>query len=405
MNLQKELFVNHHVEEFVEDIESLETEDDISDLNKNIFTEAVVHATDWTTETIINQIDKGNIKLNPNFQRRDAWDKDRKSRFIESLILGLPIPQIVLAESKEKRGSYIVLDGKQRLLSIRQFAAKKGDEIYEQLKLSSLEIRDDLKGLTLEDLNNNILSTDDLASFENQPIRTVVIKNWPNDDFLYHVFLRLNTGSVPLSPQELRQALIPGTFVTYLDKESADSLSLREILKIKKPDFRMRDTELLLRYYAFKNFLSEYKGNLKYFLDYCCEILNKEWNIREQQIKEQLDSFEQAHAYIKSIFGNNSYHKWIGNEYESRFNRAIYDVMILSFSEGAVRGLGENRKTDIENAFKALCNDSQDFKTSIETTTKSLQATQIRISLWNSKLNETIGSNLPVPQIINNRIV
>jgi hypothetical protein len=82
---------------------------------------AVLHGTDWTTETIVNQLKRGNIILNPSFQRRDAWTRQQKSRFIESLILGLPIPQIVLAESKSNRGRFIVLDGKQRLLSILQY--------------------------------------------------------------------------------------------------------------------------------------------------------------------------------------------------------------------------------------------------------------------------------------------
>ncbi|MFQ1927661.1 DUF262 domain-containing protein [Aeromonas veronii] len=159
--------------------------------------------------------------LDPEFQRRDAWDKKRKSKFIESLILGLPIPQIVLAESKDKRGSYIVLDGKQRLLSIRQFAARDDDALYNTLKLQSLEIKKNLNKMNLEKLKSSLVDYEDLAAFENQPIRTVVIKNWPNEDFLYHVFLRLNTGSVPLSPQELRQALHPGDFVTFLDQKSS----------------------------------------------------------------------------------------------------------------------------------------------------------------------------------------
>ncbi|MGN6930399.1 DUF262 domain-containing protein, partial [Neisseria sp. P0015.S010] len=85
---------------------------------------------DWTTETIIRQIEKGNIILNPDFQRRDAWNKKKKSQFIESLILGLPIPQIVLAESKDQKGKYIVLDGKQRLLSLRQFTIPKSSLDY-----------------------------------------------------------------------------------------------------------------------------------------------------------------------------------------------------------------------------------------------------------------------------------
>ena len=175
---------------FKEDEEQLESDQDIGLLDQGSFSSAVVSGNDWTTETLLNQINKGNILLNPDFQRRDAWDKKRKSKFIESLILGLPIPQVVLAESKERRGSYIVLDGKQRLLSIRQFSADADDESYEQLKLTGLEIRDDLNRKSLLNLRDDLDLFDDLSAFENQPIRTVVIKNWPNEDFLYHVFLR-----------------------------------------------------------------------------------------------------------------------------------------------------------------------------------------------------------------------
>ncbi|WP_187272410.1 DUF262 domain-containing protein [Methylobacterium sp. WL9] len=85
------------------------------------FSQAVLYSTDWTVETIISQAKRGNIEMRPRFQRRDAWRVLRKSRFVESIILGLPIPQIVLAEKRNERGKYIVLDGKQRLLSLLQF--------------------------------------------------------------------------------------------------------------------------------------------------------------------------------------------------------------------------------------------------------------------------------------------
>src|SRR5476651_6598 len=93
-----------------------EGQENESDLHANrlTFSQAVVWGTDWTTETILSQLKRGNIELNPAFQRRDAWGRAGKSKFIESLILGLPIPQIILAESKEKRGTFIVIDGKQR---------------------------------------------------------------------------------------------------------------------------------------------------------------------------------------------------------------------------------------------------------------------------------------------------
>lgn len=397
--------MNSESNEFIEDETQLESEEDIESLEQSSFSKAVVSANDWTTETIINQINKGNIQLNPSFQRRDAWDTTRKSRFIESLILGLPVPQIVLAESKERRGAYIVLDGKQRLLSIRQFAAEENDQIYQQLKLNSLDIRSDLKGKSFVALKNDLDFFEDLSAFENQPIRTVVIKNWPAENFLYHVFLRLNTGSVPLSPQELRQALHPGPFVSFLDEESCKSTALKEILKNKKPDFRMRDAELLLRYFAFRNYLSEYSGTLKSFLDESCKVLNNKWEEKKECIQEQLINFEITHQFIKKIFGENSYRKWIGRNYETRFNRSVFDIMFLSFNDENVKELSIGKEENIEAAFKELCSNSSDFRNSIETTTKSLTATHTRISQWISKLNEVIGSNIHIPELKDNRII
>jgi len=239
-----------------------------------------------------------------------------------------------------------------------------------------------------------------LSAFENQPIRTVVIKNWPNDDFLYHVFLRLNTGSVPLSPQELRQALHPGKFVSFLDKSSSESIALQEILKLKKPDFRMRDAELLLRYYAFKNFINNYAGTLKNFLDDCCSHFNDTWDSDQEKIEEQLNSFELAHQAIKSVFSKHSYRKWTGSTYENRFNRAVFDILILSFSEEDTREYCRGKEQEVENAFKYLCTEDRAFITSLETTTKSIRATDKRISTWNSKLNEVLGINLPVPNLV-----
>ena len=91
-----------------------ENEEELNiDLSK--FNQAVIWGTDWTTETMARQLEKGNIDLNPSFQRRDAWSEQEKSRLIESLMLGFPVPPIILAENKQKKNSYLVIDGKQRV--------------------------------------------------------------------------------------------------------------------------------------------------------------------------------------------------------------------------------------------------------------------------------------------------
>mgnify|MGYP000040157213 CR=1 FL=1 len=79
-----------------------ENEEELNiDLSK--FNQAVIWGTDWTTETMARQLEKGNIDLNPSFQRRDAWSEQEKSRLIESLMLGFPVPPIILAENKQKK--------------------------------------------------------------------------------------------------------------------------------------------------------------------------------------------------------------------------------------------------------------------------------------------------------------
>src|SRR5712671_4799049 len=134
--------------------EGVESEDDLKSLDPSILGKAVVSSTDWTAETIIGQLAKGNISLDPIFQRRDAWTASRKSKFIESIILGLPIPQIVLAESEDKKGSFLVIDGKQRLLSLQQFGAVGLEEHQEPLRLTGLTVREELNGKTYADLKN-----------------------------------------------------------------------------------------------------------------------------------------------------------------------------------------------------------------------------------------------------------
>ena len=113
----------------------------------------------------------------------------------------------MLAERRESRGKYIVLDGKQRLLSLLQFTGKSEGK-NNAFTLNSLEIRTDPEKKRYSDLAEDVLLRDNLDAFHNETIRSVLIRNWPNIEFLHTVFLRLNTGSVSLSPQELSS----GTF-------------------------------------------------------------------------------------------------------------------------------------------------------------------------------------------------
>ncbi len=290
-----------------------------------------------------------------------------------------------------------MLDGKQRLLSLKRFSADPSDVQFERLPLSGLLVRPDLNGLSLRDLRSDLRFSDDVAAFENQPIRTVIIKNWPNEVFLYQVFLRLNTGSVSLSPQELRQALHPGPFIDFVEEKSRSSQALRAILKNPEPDFCMRDAELLVRYYAFTYFLESYRGNLKEFLDWTCSELNRQWPQQETSIRAEFEHFESAHEAITSVFGDGAYHKWTATGFESRFNRAIFDIMVFAFRDPIHRLALVNVGQPVKNAFIELCKTQSEFMNSIEQTTKSTKATFTRLSMWSEVLKSQFNIEIAVP--------
>lgn len=373
--------INDDIQSYFDDTPVSE---DISDI--------ISGSTDWTTDTIVKQIEKGNIELSPLFQRRDAWTEERKSLFIESLALGFPIPQIVLAQ---KNGKFIVLDGKQRLLSLMQFFNRQN---YTPFKLRGLTILKDLNGKSYNKLEDDLKFREYLDRIENATIRTVVIKNWKNDNVLYQIFWRLNTSSVPLSPQELRGALFPGGFVDFINQESSSSEFLKDIFGGEE-DFRMRDSELLIRYIAYKHFYKKYTGNLKVFLDAACDELNRQWESEQDFIKEDFRLFNIACETTQNIFGEDMFCKYSPDkrQYEKKFNRAVFDIMVYYFSTPAIADAAKNKQEEIKKGFEQLCLNNQSFLASLSSTTKSLRANHIRFTFWGNFLKETLQQSIKIP--------
>ncbi|EGQ9939789.1 hypothetical protein OA15_21525 [Vibrio vulnificus] len=367
-------------------------DDYLDEISTSPFEDTIVTGTDWTTETIIRQIEKGNIRLSPVFQRRDAWNQERKSLFIESLLIGMPVPQLVLAEDPNERGRFIVLDGKQRLLSILQFAAVSMRDEYPALRLKNLPILSDLDNCTYEDM---IERNYDFGNFENQWIRTVILKNCRSEDVLAQVFYRLNTGSLPLSPQELRFALSPGEFTRYIDEVSANSEAIKYFLGNTKLDFRMRDVELLLRIFSNSLYIGRYRGNLKLFLDDSFRELTNRFPQNQQELDDILSDMESAHSIVVRAFGENAYKKFIDGKYESRKNRSLFEVLVFVLSDARVRNAIEvNGVETLESLIVELCVNNSDFLDSIEKTTKSLRSVDTRFNALINAVNNEYSLNL-----------
>lgn len=228
---------------------------------------------DFNVLTIFHFIESGSINI-PGFQRNYVWDLGRASKLIESLILGLPVPQIFLYE--ENRNKFLVIDGQQRLMSIYYFIKQRFPRKEKRAEIRTIfdrhgRIPDNILGddlyfdnfrLSLADFGPkrpnkfNSLGYATLGDYKTQfdlrPIRNVIVKqNSPKDDdsSIFEIFNRLNSGGTNLWPQEIRASLYHSEFFDMLYRINTLA-GWRRIAQLPDPDLHMKDIEVLLRSYA-----------------------------------------------------------------------------------------------------------------------------------------------------------
>ena len=173
----------------------------------------------------------------PDYQREFVWDEYRQSRFIESLLIGLPIPYIFLAETKE--GRYEIVDGSQRIRTLAAF-------MQNELKISKLEVLKSLNGYTFEKL-----SPSRQRKFKNIALKMIVLSEHTSDKTKNEMFERINRGSDLLKDMEKRKGIYRGAFNDFVYEVAKDKKYI-EITPIATWfENRQEREELLLRYFAF----------------------------------------------------------------------------------------------------------------------------------------------------------
>jgi hypothetical protein len=173
---------------------------------------------------------------------------------------------------------------------------------------------------------------------------------------------------------------------------------IHKALGIPKPDFRMRDVELFVRYIAFQYSLGAYTGNLKTFLDNECKRLNSKWSVDESDIRHKAEQLEAAITASYDIFGEHAFRKYDGSSYETRFNRAVFDVIVYYFGNDVIRKAALSNKARVRKAYEALSTNGPFIK-SVETTTKSVDATRTRFVTWGQTLSKSLGIKIALPSI------
>lgn len=348
------------------------------------FRDLSLSASDWTVETLCRQIEKGNIEISPSFQRREVWGEEKKSSFIESLILGIPVPQIVIAQKQGVRGKYLVLDGKQRLLSILGF-------YQNQYKIVDAELILDIKGMTYETLNDGYRD-----ALDNATIRTVRLSGWKSDSVLYTIFHRLNSGSVSLNTQELRSAIFVGPFTAFAASFTEYDYEFASLFNSKAngPDFRMRDVELLTRYCGIVHNPGLYRGNLKVFLDNVTDWLNKmndtaRYSAYAEDAVRTVSLYRDIYSLIKIENRAVCPFSLIQIGKRPRFNRAVFDALCYPLQDMNVRSAVAEKKGRVAEVLEMVLT-SQDFIDNCSITTKTSRSIVSRVNTWSSSLNEIL---------------
>src|SRR5882672_10805041 len=206
---------------------------------------------DFSISTIYEKLSISKSIFIPEFQRRYVWTKAQASRLIESLIIQCPIPVIYLSQERDERLS--VIDGNQRLQSIRKF-------LNNEFELIGLTAYPELDGLRFEELDPRFQ-----RHIMNRTLRCIVIMKDTHPQVKFDVFERLNTGAVELSPQELRHGLFHGSFIEWVGKR-ANEHEWRTLVRVGN-NKRMKAEEFLVRFLAFHYGFDSYEKPLAGFLN------------------------------------------------------------------------------------------------------------------------------------------
>lgn len=337
-------------------------------------------AYDKSVADIVRMIDDKDIRLDPDYQRNYVWDNKKASMLIESIILNVPIPVIYV--SQEEDDSWSVIDGLQRLSSLKRFFDGK-------FKLSGLEILSDLNKSDISTLNPKAL-----RMLKNGLLRVIMITHDSNEEIKYDVFMRLNTGAVHLTEQELRNCLYRGSLNKFL-KEVVQNQKWLALMGLKEPHKRMADREMVLRYLAiWKNWdsangvLNGYKGRMKSFLN---AFMNEHKEIKGQESNEWKRQFEETVDKVYQVYGEYAFKRQgLDGMREKTINRAIIDVIMLSASQHSMDELMANKER-IAQRFLEMINNDVEFRNSIKIGTSDTKVITLRLSTWCNEVDRIIA--------------
>ncbi|MGV6848972.1 MAG: DUF262 domain-containing protein [Marinibacterium sp.] len=299
---------------------SAEYQDDFEDEDEELDDEDVVYqintfGADYTVDGLVRRFDRGDI-FRPEFQRNFVWTWPQASKFIESILLGLPIPSVFLYR-EESTQKHLIVDGLQRLTTLHAF--HKGRFPHNDRVFRLKDVKSRFEGRTIDELEE-----EDHRRFEDAVIHAMVIQQMaPDDDnsSVFHIFDRLNSNGTPLQPQEMRAAIYHGPFQALLGHLNQNKF-WREIFG--PVHRRAKDQEMILRFLALVNSRDTYEKPMKSFLN---RFMSANRYLDDEQAKRLTlqfgETIERAHAAL----GKRAFRP------QRAMNVAVFDAVMVAISE------------------------------------------------------------------------
>lgn len=269
---------------------------------------------DYTIDGLVRRFERGDI-FRPEFQRNFVWTIPQASKFIESILLGLPIPSIFLYR-EESTQKHLIVDGLQRLTTLHAFSKGKFRHSDKVFKLRSVKTK--YEGRSIDELD-----PEDQRRFEDSVIHAMVIQQLAPDDknsSVYHIFDRLNSNGTPLQPQEMRAAVYHGSFQRLLNDLNEYPIWREVFGPVHK---RGKDQELILRFLALYNAADKYEKPMKGFLN---EYMRIHRNLTNESADEHRAVFESAISRARDALGGRAFRP------QRSFNVSVFDSVMVAIA-------------------------------------------------------------------------
>ena len=304
-----------------------------------------------TINGIVDLWNVGILKI-PAFQRNYVWTPIQASKFIDSLLKGLPIPALMLYEDGDSH--QVVIDGQQRIKTILFFRGDISKDNLSKEELKMLNFK--LTGLSNENPYNN-QSYQDLSDVDKRRLNysttmdiNLIKLDDPNDlTSIYHIFERLNTGGTPLTAQEIRNCIYSGSFNDFIVQIN-EYPNWKKFFTNKSAEAHQKDVELILRFFALRDNNFTYKRPMKDFLSYYMSRPAIR-NMAKEEIKENQIIFENTVDAIYNTIGEIPFH------IKNGLNSAVCDSVMIAFSNNL-----DNIPKNIKAKYKELCQNEEFYR-------------------------------------------